>query len=46
VNADDARYVLDRLDRSHVSNLAIAAARAWDDWAAAFELCYQPGDGT
>lgn len=46
MTADDIRFVLDRLDKDHVRDLADAARSHWDASTAGFELCYQPGDGT
>lgn len=56
MTADDLEYVFGRLDPLHYEPLAAQARAAWEfevafsevetRGSAAFELCYQPGDGT
>lgn len=46
MTAADLKYVFDRLDMNHVHGCAAQAREAWQEGEAAFEVNYQPGDGT
>lgn len=45
LTAEDRKYVLQRLDRDHIADVA-ARVRAQLNSGSAVEACYQPGDGT